>query len=51
VALLSAFHIFVVKLAKPTTVPSPGTMITVTGALVRARNGFREVQAWRLQRQ
>jgi hypothetical protein len=50
VAVLAAFHLFVVKLTPGTSMPRPGAAIAVTGALVRARNGFREVQAWSVDR-
>jgi hypothetical protein len=40
----------VVKLAPGASMPGPGASIAVTGALVRARNGFREVQAWSVAR-
>jgi hypothetical protein len=45
-AVLARLHLFVVKLAPAIRAPSLGSMVTVTGPLVRARNGFREVQAF-----
>jgi hypothetical protein len=47
-AVLSEFHVFLVKLAVAAPTPSVGSTITVVGPLVRARNGMREIQAWRM---
>jgi hypothetical protein len=45
-ALIARLHVFVVKLAPGMPSPGVGAALTATGPLVRARNGFREVQAF-----
>jgi hypothetical protein len=45
-ALIARLHVFVVKLAPGMPSPVVGAAMTATGPLVRARNGFREVQAF-----
>jgi hypothetical protein len=45
-ALIAQLHVFVVKLAPGMQSPGVGTALTATGPLVRASNGFREVQAF-----
>ena len=49
-AVLAHYRIVLVKVWRPHSVdiPAVGTMITAIGPLVRARNGMREIQAWRL---
>lgn len=46
VAVLSDFHLFVVRLRDGARVPSFGTRIAAIGPLVRARDGQREIQAF-----
>jgi hypothetical protein len=47
-ALAGRFGVLIVKLGDPVDVRTPrlAEHVTVTGALVRARNGMREIQAW-----
>jgi len=49
-ALIARFHLFVVKLTRPSVIVRPGATITVVGPVVRARNGLREIQAWSVRR-
>lgn len=50
VALIGGFHLTLVKLPDHSRVPSVGTRLVAVGPLFRARDGQREVQAFRLQR-
>lgn len=50
VAVVGAFHLTVVKLATDAAIPAVGSRVVAIGPLFRARNGQREVQAFRLQR-
>lgn len=50
VAVIGGFHLTIVRLPYGTPTPSPGTRVIAVGPLVRARNGQREVQAFRLVR-
>ncbi|HYZ82491.1 MAG TPA: hypothetical protein VE571_14540 [Solirubrobacteraceae bacterium] len=50
VAVVGAFHLTVVKLPTGAGIPAVGTRVVAIGPLFRARNGQREVQAFRLQR-
>jgi hypothetical protein len=47
-AIVGRFGAMLVKLEEPTApeVPDLGARVRVAGALVRARNGMREVQTW-----
>ena len=49
-ALLGRFGIVIVKLGDPSRLetPSHGHRVTAVGALVRASNGMREIQAWEI---
>lgn len=49
VAVVGAFHLFVVRLPDDAAVPGVGSRITAIGPLLRARDGEREVQAFRWQ--
>lgn len=49
VAVIGGFHLTVVKLPIHSRVPSVGTRLVAVGPLFRARDGQREVQAFRLQ--
>jgi hypothetical protein len=49
-ALLSDFHIVIVRLAEGEAAPAWGSRVVVIGPLFRARDGQREVQAFRLYR-
>ncbi|MFL5862986.1 MAG: hypothetical protein ACJ780_19795 [Solirubrobacteraceae bacterium] len=50
VAVVGGFHLTVVKLPRYAEVPSIGSRLVAIGPLLRARNGQREVQAFRVQR-
>jgi hypothetical protein len=50
-AVIARLHLFVVKLHRAAGAPRVGSTVAVTGPLVRARNGLREVQAFSLDRQ
>jgi hypothetical protein len=50
VAVVGDFHLTVVRLPDGARVPSMGTRVIAVGPLVRARNGQREVQAFRVLR-
>jgi hypothetical protein len=45
-AVLSEFHVMVVKLPPGGRSPGWGSRITAVGPMVRARNGLREIQAF-----
>jgi hypothetical protein len=49
-ALVGEFGVLIVKLGDPQVLPTPavGERVHVVGALVRASNGMREIQAWSL---
>ena len=51
-ALVGRFGVIIVKLDDPDVIPVPrlSSRVTVVGPLVRARNGMREIQVWRLDR-
>jgi hypothetical protein len=46
VLLTARLHLFVVKLEGRVRAPATGSYVTVEGALVRASNGLREIDAW-----
>ena len=46
-AIVGDFHLFIVRMPDRASDPGPGTHIEVVGPLVRARDGEREVQAFR----
>jgi hypothetical protein len=50
-ALVGRFGALIVKLGDPSLLrtPAAGSRVTVVGALVRASNGMREIEAWSLQ--
>jgi hypothetical protein len=50
VAVIGGFHLTIVRLPYGARVPSRGTRVIAVGPMVRARNGQREVQAFRLVR-
>ena len=50
VAVVGAFHLTVVKLPTGAAIPAVGSRVLAIGPVFRARNGQREVQAFRLQR-
>lgn len=50
VAVIGGFHLTVVRLPDGAMSPSLGTRVVAIGPLLRARNGQREVQAFRLVR-
>ena len=50
VAVVGGFHVTVIKLPDYAAIPSVGSRLVAIGPLLRARNGQREVQAFRLQR-
>lgn len=50
VAVIGGFHLTVVRLPDGTRAPSLGTRVVAIGPLLRARNGQREIQAFRLVR-
>jgi len=47
VAVISDFHIVIVRLPESVTTPRRGTNVVAIGPLFRARDGQREVQAFR----
>jgi hypothetical protein len=49
VAVISDFHIVVIRLPNWEATPSRGTSVVAIGPLFRARDGQREVQAFRFQ--
>ena len=51
-ALVGRFGVVIVKLGHPDRIATPrlASHVAVIGALVRASNGMREIQAWRLVR-
>lgn len=48
VAVVGGFHLTIVRLPDRSHIPSAGTRLVVVGPLVRARNGQREVQAFKV---
>lgn len=50
VAVVGDFHLTIVRLPDGARTPSPGTRLVAVGPLVRARDGQREVQAFRVLR-
>jgi hypothetical protein len=50
VAVIGGFHLTIVRLPDGTASPSLGTRVVAIGPMLRARNGQREVQAFRLVR-
>jgi hypothetical protein len=50
-AMLAGFHPLLVKLDDPRVQQAPGLghRVTIVGALVRASNGMREIQAWSVE--
>ena len=50
VAVLSDFHLTIVLLPEGTTTPTLGAHVVAIGPLFRARNGQRELQAFRIDR-
>lgn len=48
VAVIGGFHLTIVRLPDHAAIPSTGTRLVVVGPLVRARNGQREVQAFKV---
>jgi hypothetical protein len=50
VVVVGGFHLTVVRLPDGARTPAVGTRVVAVGPLVRARNGQREVQAFRLVR-
>ncbi len=50
VAVIGGFHLTIVRLPDGTRTPSPGTRVIAVGPVLRARDGQREVQAFRLVR-
>jgi hypothetical protein len=49
VAVVGGFHLTVVKLPRLASMPGVGSRVVAIGPLFRARNGQREIQAFRLQ--
>lgn len=49
IAVVGAFHLTIVKLPDSAPVPGFGSRVVAIGPLMRARNGQREVQAFRLE--
>ncbi|HXO06784.1 MAG TPA: hypothetical protein VN880_02060 [Solirubrobacteraceae bacterium] len=49
-AVVGDFHLVIVRLADGSATPSPGSRFTAVGPLVRARDGQREVQAFKVLR-
>jgi hypothetical protein len=49
VAVLGDFHIVIVRLPEGAETPAPGTRVVAIGPLFRARDGQREVQAFRFE--
>jgi hypothetical protein len=50
IAVVGGFHLTVVKLPARAAIPAVGSRVVAIGPLFRARNGQREVQAFRLVR-
>jgi hypothetical protein len=50
VAVVGGFHLTIVRLPDGSPTPSLGTRVVAVGPLVRARNGQREVQAFKVLR-
>jgi hypothetical protein len=50
VAVIGGFHLTIVRLPVGSRTPSIGTRLIAVGPLVRARNGQREVQAFKVLR-
>jgi hypothetical protein len=50
VAVIGGFHLTIVRLPLGSRTPSRGTRVTAVGPLVRARNGQRELQAFKVLR-
>jgi hypothetical protein len=50
VAVIGGFHLTIVRLPDGAAAPSPGTRLVAIGPMLRARNGQREVQAFKLVR-
>jgi hypothetical protein len=50
VAVIGGFHLTIVRLPDDARTPSLGTRLVAVGPLVRARDGQREVQAFRILR-
>jgi hypothetical protein len=50
VAVVGGFHLTIVRLPEGSRTPSLGTRVVAVGPLVRARNGQREVQAFKVLR-
>jgi hypothetical protein len=48
VAVVGGFHLTVVKLPEHSVAPSVGSRLTAVGPLLRARDGQREVQAFKV---
>ena len=48
VAIVGDFHLTIVRLPDRAPIPSAGTRMVVVGPMVRARNGQREVQAFKV---
>jgi hypothetical protein len=49
-AVVGGFHLTVVKLSSQARTPGVGSRVVAIGPLMRARDGQREVQAFRLER-
>jgi hypothetical protein len=50
VAVVGGFHLTIVRLPNDARTPGLGTRLVAVGPLVRARNGQREIQAFRVLR-
>ncbi len=50
VAVVGAFHLTIVRLPDHAPTPAPGTRLVAVGPLLRARDGQREVQAFKVLR-
>jgi hypothetical protein len=50
IAVISDFHLVIVRLPDGTATPARGVQVVAIGPLFRARNGQREVQAFRFDR-
>jgi hypothetical protein len=48
IALISDFHLMIVRLPEYAAAPARGARVVAIGPLFRARDGQREVQAFRL---
>jgi hypothetical protein len=49
-AVVGDFHLVIVRLVDGSATPSPGSQFTAIGPLVRARDGQRELQAFKVLR-